>query len=253
MVHEETHPQPTARQASAQPPEPPRPPAPKPASTTAGFDAPWHRKWDPKATPSPQSTPPSKPAPVPLEELTRRWQKEADAIENALVPAQLREIIVGGQDGLSVEGVRHYLAERTQGVEDPVEKMMLRQLIVGHHQVMRLYVAANDTTNLDAIKTYNAAAARLQAELRLLAMSVRLYRTPVMAKQITHVEQQNIANQQSVAFVQQGEDKTMKCRDSELVSNEGNHGHDEHNKKPEPGAGRLREPQETRAFDTARA
>ena len=221
------------------------------SGSTAGSTSPGDAAGTSRSATPEQSPASPKPSEPTAEELfiekAKRWRLEAAFIENVLVPAQVRGIITGGEEGLSVEGVRWYLMEGSGGVEDPIEKMLVRQLIVGHHQLLRLYESANGTSNLEAIKIYNAAAARLQSELRRVALSIRTYRSPVSPKQFTIVEQQNVAQQQEVSFVQQSDgNRIQNCRDTKLTSNGANASHVDHEQKLEAGAGRMREPQEAR-------
>lgn len=59
---------------------------------------------------------------------------------------------------------------------DPVERLLLEQLFLGHHAAGRLHFRAGTTENLEAITAYLAAAARLMAECRRTTLALQGYR-----------------------------------------------------------------------------
>jgi hypothetical protein len=85
---------------------------------------------------------------------------------------------------------------------DPVERMMIEQIALAHHNIGQLYVRAAVATNADQVQVYYAAAARLTSEFRRLALAWKAYREPTPAKNVVLVEQQNVAQHQQIAYVQ---------------------------------------------------
>ena len=85
--------------------------------------------------------------------------------------------------------------------KDPVERMLLEQIVMAHHHVGRLHVRATMAESPDHIKAYNAAAANLLRELCQAVVALKKYREPAASKKFTVVKQQNVAKRQQVAFV----------------------------------------------------
>lgn len=106
---------------------------------------------------------------------------------------------------------------------DPLEIMMIEQLLICHHRVGDLHVNASQATTAEEAAIYNAAAVRLMGEFRRTTLALREYRTPVVPRQVTVVKQQNLAaGDQQIAYLDgktttQAE-STRNC-DSELGSN----------------------------------
>jgi hypothetical protein len=84
---------------------------------------------------------------------------------------------------------------------DPIERMLIEQIAMAHHSIGRLYVRAASAETLDQVKVYNAAAANLLAEFRRAALALKKYREPTPPKNFMLVKQQNIAQNQQVAFL----------------------------------------------------
>ena len=105
---------------------------------------------------------------------------------------------------------------------DPLETMLIEQLMMAHQTIGSLYVRAADSNDPAAINVYTSGAARLMAESRKALMAIREYRTPSGPQQLTIVKQQNLAGgNQQVAFVEKpGETVPAeeKEHDTELVS-----------------------------------
>ena len=100
---------------------------------------------------------------------------------------------------------------------DPVERMLLEEVWLAHHQVADLHVQAAKATNAEVTRIYSAAAVRLMGEVRRTALALRLYRLPPGKKSFTVVGQQNIATgggTQDVQYVEGGKDQaTLHPRD----------------------------------------
>lgn len=179
------------------------------------------------------STPPPSPGGKP------RVEQEAALLEDRIAPLGLRAVLGFGDDLLSLEGVEAYMRKITRGISDPVELMMLQQYTVAHHRLLQLHGQAANAQDNEAVKVFNAAAARLQGELRRLALAIRQYRAPVSTKTFTVVEQQNVASKQEVTYVAQAADhKKLHSRDIEQGSNADGR---DHAQEPEPRARWLRE------------
>src|SRR5262249_25958701 len=65
---------------------------------------------------------------------------------------------------------------------DPVEVMLLEQLVLAHLRAAQLQANAGQAEGLEAIRLYNAAAARLLAEFRLTVLTLKAYREPGSAR-----------------------------------------------------------------------
>src|SRR4051794_39793336 len=82
---------------------------------------------------------------------------------------------------------------------DPIERMLVEQLVQAHHAVGRLYFRASNSETVDAAGVYLAAAARLMNEFRKTSLALRIYRTPAVAPNVTVT--QNIASEQKIAVI----------------------------------------------------
>ncbi|TWU33437.1 hypothetical protein Q31b_57540 [Novipirellula aureliae] len=85
--------------------------------------------------------------------------------------------------------------------DDPLERMLLEQAVLANHQLGRLYAEAATATKVEEIELYNAAATRLLAEFRRLALAIKQYREPSLARNFQFVKQQNVAQNQQIAYV----------------------------------------------------
>lgn len=169
------------------------------------------------AAPGPTSTPP----PSPVEEqqaAVDRARAEALLLEERWTPVGLRTVLGFSPDDMSILGVRMFLLKITSGVKDPVEKMLVQQFTVAHHRLFQLHTQAAETQNLEAVKVYNAAAARLQGEIRRLALAIRQYRMPAGQKSFSVVHQQNVVSggDQTVQYVDMGKGKESLVAHDEL-------------------------------------
>jgi hypothetical protein len=80
----------------------------------------------------------------------------------------------------SAAGFKVYL-ERTLAdlgnPSDPVERMMIEQLVLAHFRVAQLHVDAGFCKGAEGMKLYTAATARLLGEFRRTALALRSYQT----------------------------------------------------------------------------
>ena len=84
---------------------------------------------------------------------------------------------------------------------DPIEQMLVEQITLAHHNIGRLHVQAARASSVQEANAYNSAAARLLAEFRRTVSTLKSYREPPTTKQVTVVQQQNVAENQQVAYV----------------------------------------------------
>lgn len=79
--------------------------------------------------------------------------------------------------------------------------MLVEQIALAHHNIGRLHVQAARAETIQQANAYNSAAARLLAEFRRSVLALKSYREPPTTRQVTVVQQQNVAENQQVAFV----------------------------------------------------
>lgn len=123
-----------------------------------------------------------------------------------LFPACLSSVV--GAETVEAPGAKVYLNSfiRDAGEPtDPIELILLQQLLMAHHRVAQLHARAEGVTAPEAVKILNAAASRLLSEVRRLALAIRQFRSPVSPRQFSVVHQQNVvaSGKQTVAYVDQ--------------------------------------------------
>lgn len=141
--------------------------------------------------------------------------------------------VVEMQNAASKLAAKRYvenLLEQAKQTDDPIEAMMIQQLILAHHRIANLHVFAASAKKVDVSEVYSSMAQRLLGEFRRLATALREYRTPATGKQTTvvhridRVEQLNHAEgSQDVSYAKAAGPEggvQMLARDSELVSND---------------------------------
>jgi hypothetical protein len=85
---------------------------------------------------------------------------------------------------------------------DPVEKMILEQITLAHHNIGRLFIRSAQDESPAQAKIYQDAATRLLGEFRQLVLALKKYRETTSSKNFVVVKQQNLAaGNQQVAFV----------------------------------------------------
>ncbi|MCE9592363.1 MAG: hypothetical protein K8S99_17800 [Planctomycetes bacterium] len=119
---------------------------------------------------------------------------------------------------MTVLGPRLYLLQLTRGIKDPVEKMLVQEFTVAHHRLMQLHTQASAAHGLEAVKVYNSAVARLQGELRRVALTIKAYRQPPAQKSFAVITQQNVVSggDQHVQYVDMGQGKESLVARDEL-------------------------------------
>jgi hypothetical protein len=82
---------------------------------------------------------------------------------------------------------------------DPIERMLIEQMLIAHHTVGRLSVRAAGAQTAEEAKTYHDITARFLGEFRRCALALKTYRSPVVPQQLTVVSQHNVAESKCVA------------------------------------------------------
>jgi hypothetical protein len=124
-------------------------------------------------------------------------------VSDVVIPAMLRRAMAppGGFNTEAARSFRDRILVQMGNPTDPVEVMAIEQLAANH--VLALYLqgcaglSADDATKTEV---YVAAAARLIAEYRRMMLALRDYRSPPPARQVTRIEQQNVATRQQVSY-----------------------------------------------------
>jgi hypothetical protein len=118
------------------------------------------------------------PAPAPPPAGPRPAQEQAVAIEQAMMPSVFASAL-GLDRYFDAAGYRAFLDKVRADAgnpTDPVEVMLLEQLVLAHFRSAQLQAQAGTAEGLEAVKIYNSAAARLLSEFRLTALSLAAYR-----------------------------------------------------------------------------
>jgi hypothetical protein len=127
------------------------------------------------------------------EQKITRLKDEAMIARDLLIPGALSAIL--GSKLVSHLGVKIYVNTfyRDNGCPtDPVEIMMLEQLLLAHHRLAQLHVRATEVTSPDLLKIINTAVTDLMGEFRRLSLAIRIYRKPPSPKSFNVVHQQNL-------------------------------------------------------------
>src|SRR5262245_45301212 len=97
--------------------------------------------------------------------------QQADALREVLFAGLMADALGLNTlfDGHAIKVYLERLLEEAGRPHDPVERMMLEQLAVAHFRIAQLHVGAGQAKGAEAVKLYNAAAARLLGEFRRTA------------------------------------------------------------------------------------
>jgi hypothetical protein len=142
----------------------------------------------------------------PEDEEQRTLRGLADNLRNKTAAAYL-SVAAAGTPGSSLppqafaEYMQQLLAE-AGNPRDPIERMLIEQIALAHHNIGRLYSRAASAQHLDQAKAYYAASVRLLAEFRRSVLAWKKYREPASVRNFTVVKQQNLAQNQQVAFIE---------------------------------------------------
>ena len=111
--------------------------------------------------------------------------RQTGILKNAFFQSQVLTSL-GLDDKASVTAVRLFLVqfrEEAGASNDPVEKVLLDQLIVAHLKVGELYALAAETTKLEFKQLYSGAAARLLSGICQLVSTLTSYRASLSSRQ----------------------------------------------------------------------
>ena len=178
------------------------------------------------------ATEPAKAAPTATEPVAKaiaqfpsKAHAEAFNIEQNFVAACLRDAT--RISDFSVEGFkkrRDDFVKEGSTTNDPIEHLMLDQILLLHHRLARLHGQAGIANAMETLRILNAAAARLSGELRRMVLALRSYRSPIVTKAVTYVKMQAVAENQDVRFIDgqagSSEEKIVIAR-TEVAGNNG--------------------------------
>ena len=141
-----------------------------------------------------------------MKEALAKYQPQARAIKETSAAAVLATCvgkIFGKEFGSCAFKAYHdNVLEAAGQPTDPIEIMLVEQLLLAYHRIGDLHTQAASAKTVDAAAVYNAAAARLMGEFRKTSLALREYRTPVVPKNVTVVKQQNVATgDQQIAYL----------------------------------------------------
>ena len=186
-----------------------------------------------------------------MEEAIARCLKEADVVERALPASFLRTIVFKNTGSLvSPAGFRTHLDQLFAAYgnpTDPVERMMLEEMVFAHFRIGDLHALAAGAESSDLNVAYTEAARKLTGENRKMALALRQYRSSVVPSQVVINNQQNVTAADGASTVGSPE----KNRDIEQ-------GHSDHVDTPTipfvtPESRTARPGEETQTLHTRRA
>jgi len=217
--------------------------------SVAGGDCTGPRPEDPppEAGPAtPASGPPAEANPTADDQHRRIIAGLAGNLRHVAGAAYLRSSMAGTftLDGDAFKAYRDDLMRDAGNPADPIEVMLIEQLMMAHHNVGRLHMQAAAARDPEEARACNAAAVRLMAEFRRSALALRTYRVPAGPRHFTAVKQLNLAGGgQQIALVEgragPGPEAPLSSPDTELGSTRAL-GHEEPLRIPQPEAGRGR-------------
>lgn len=192
-----------------------------------------------------------------------KYQPQAKAIQETSAAAVLATCMDKdyGEDfgSCAFKAYHDNVLEAAGQPSDPIEVMLVEQLLWAHHRIGDLHTQAASAKTTEAARLFNAAAVRLMGEFRKTSLALREYRTPVVPKQVTVVKQQNLAaGDQQVAYLDRpaaGRLATDKSCDSKLGSKQEAIEHEPQNPlfpEPQTGGSWAAEPVLAGSVDAAR-
>lgn len=133
------------------------------------------------ATPAAEAPPPGLDAA--RHAAAQRIAHQANALREGAFPA-LMATAVGLDRYFDTAAYRVYLGRVLKDLgdpADPIERMLIEQLCLAHFRTAQLHAGAGQAQGAEAVKAYNAVAARMLGELRRTALALKAYRTGVPA------------------------------------------------------------------------
>lgn len=199
-------------------------------TTPPDSDTTYAGTGDPAQSASPgkhTDAPPANPVADPIQAASAAHRPEARLIEEGFPAVFLGTIVQNGiKHQLSPAAFKSYLdkiIEDSGSPTDPVERQFLEQLVWAHFRIGELHVQSAVEKAPDVAVALNTAAAKLMGEHRKTGLALREYRSPVVTRQITVVQQRpESVGPQNVEVL----DATPECpkkikSDSKLTSNGG--------------------------------
>ena len=153
---------------------------------------------------------------------------EAALLRELCLPAHLKGIV--NMPRVSEVGAKLYVETFVKDAApggDPVEVLLLQQLLLLHFRLARLHQHASGAESLEVTRIVNGAAARLTGEMRRMALALKAYRAPVPAKSVNFIKMQAVAERQAVQYVDHGhssEQRIVSSSRSELEAEPSNGG-----------------------------
>ncbi len=201
----------------------------------------------PKGPPKQPEPPPADPAAAQRRDAALR---QASATRSLHIPSSLSRM--QGDTNLGTLGARAYfntIMREAGEPTDPIERMMVEQMILAHHRIAHLYSRADLTQTPEYAKLLNGSANRLLGEFRRLALAIKAYRLPPASRSFAVIAQQNVvaSGSQQVSYTDQsspaaaGKVSLEVHERGELADNggeEAGHGRNERIAKESPAGGR---------------
>ena len=160
----------------------------------------------PRAEPEPPATPSSRKLTPEQQVVMDRVQRKADIIKEVAFSAAMATAIPIGKE-IGAAGFKVYLdgfVKDAGSPSDPVELVLIGQIVLAHHRVAQLHAQAEHAKSIDEAKVFTTAAVRLTGELRRLALALKQYREPASKKSFAVVKQQTlVAGNQQIAYLDQ--------------------------------------------------
>ncbi len=128
---------------------------------------------------------PAAPVPQPEPVAALSDQQMAWRVEQGAPAAYVKSIVCAGLGEVGDLNVMAAYADNLAkkcAVHDPLQKMMLDQILLAYHRVAALHVASSQGRTPEATMAFNSAAVKLQTELRKSMLALReLQRMPLEA------------------------------------------------------------------------
>lgn len=113
-------------------------------------------------------------------------------LTNAVTLGAMKAVLDRSMSGLSVCDLQRLLDEYMKAagnLTDPVERMLLEQLVTDHHYVLQMKVQACRAETVDQLVAYNTLLVRFRGEFRQSVLALRQYRSPVSGRSVKVVQQ----------------------------------------------------------------
>lgn len=124
-----------------------------------------------------QPRPVASPAPMPTAAQSEAWAGNLKEVAPAAYLYGSMGAVGGPAYGIECSQVYlRQLLEDAGSPVDPIERMLIEQLALAHHNIGRLHMRAAAAREPEEHKVLNAAAARLMGEFRRSALALKFYR-----------------------------------------------------------------------------